>query len=309
MTRHDKNALTFLLLFVLVVGILWLNASRRQKMSNETKRSAQQTSVSSASDTITIGEFNIQVFGRTKMSKPEVTEVLCPIARKFDVMLVEEIRDTTDDTAQAYLDCINRLDGPKYAFIESERLGRTLSKEAYAYFYNTETVSYLSGSTKVFNEPQDWFEREPYEATFKSGNFDFTLVGVHVKPLAAAAEIDHLHDVVISTLNSDPDERDVIVLGDFNADGTYFNENSTSTRLLGDEYLWAIGNDRDTMVVTDNTYDRIVLRKADTVEYLPGSAGVIRFDKEFSLSASSTKVVSDHYPVYARFSTIEKDDD
>ena len=37
---------------------------------------------------ITIAAFNIQTFGKTKRSKPEVMAVLAKIAREFDVLLV-----------------------------------------------------------------------------------------------------------------------------------------------------------------------------------------------------------------------------
>jgi deoxyribonuclease-1-like protein len=131
--------------------------------------------------TAKIAAFNIQVFGRAKRQKEDVMAILTKIVREFDIVLVQEIRDSSEETAPSFLQRINEMEGPKYYYIRSERLGRTTSKEAYAYFYNSETVDFIQGSDYIYNDVNDVFEREPYIASFKSGNFDFTLVGVHTK--------------------------------------------------------------------------------------------------------------------------------
>jgi hypothetical protein len=47
----------------------------------------------SEEEKLRIGAFNIQVFGTTKASKPEVMEVLDNIIRTYDVVAIQEIRD------------------------------------------------------------------------------------------------------------------------------------------------------------------------------------------------------------------------
>lgn len=257
---------------------------------------------------IKVAAFNIQVFGQSKRSKPEVMEVLVDVAREFDVMLVQEIRDSSGETAPAYLEHING-ENASYAYIESERLGRTTSKESYAYYWNTETVEYLEGTAYVYNDTGDVFEREPYVASFRSGGFDFTLVGIHVKPDDADNEIGNLTAVVASVLASDPSEGDVIVMGDFNADGGYFDEDGPSP-LIGEGYHWIVENSYDTMTRTDWTYDRIVLLDGTLGgEYVTGSCEVFYFDTVYGLGQELTEDVSDHYPVYAVFRTDLVDDD
>lgn len=260
------------------------------------------------SEPIKIAAFNIQIFGQSKRSKPEVMKVLVDVAREFDVMLVQEIRDSSGETAPAYLEHINGEDA-SYAYIESERLGRTTSKESYAYYWNTETVEYLEGTAYVYNDTGDVFEREPYVASFSSGGFDFTLVGIHVKPDDAENEIGNLTAVVASVLASDPSEGDVIVMGDFNADGGYFDEDGPSP-LIGEGYHWIVENSYDTMTKTDWTYDRIVLLDGTLGgEYVTGSCEVFYFDTVYGLGQELTEDVSDHYPVYAVFRTDLVDDD
>lgn len=260
---------------------------------------------------IKIAAFNIEIFGRTKRQKDHVMEILTMIAREFDIMLVQEIRDSSEETAPYYLQKINEMEEPKYDFVRSERLGRSTSKEAYAYFYNTETVEFIEGSDYVYNDTNDVFEREPYIATFRGGNFDFTLVGIHVKPDDAYSEIGYLADVVYSVRARNPDEKDIIVMGDFNADGSYFDENNDTNPFKASEFNWVITNDMDTMTKTAWTYDRIVMMNSThNNEYVEDSAEVFYFDEEYEIE-NETLVweVSDHYPIYAEFDTGLMDDD
>ncbi|MCW3977791.1 MAG: endonuclease/exonuclease/phosphatase family protein [Candidatus Bathyarchaeota archaeon] len=263
------------------------------------------------SSKVTIAAFNVQVLGRSKRQKNDVMEVLVLITREFDVVLIQEIRDSSEETIPYLLNEINEIEGAKYGFVRSERLGRTISKEAYAYLYNTETVEFIEGSDYVYSDVDDVFEREPYIASFRSGSFDFTLVGIHTKPDDARSEIGNLTNVVSSVLSKDATEKDIIVLGDFNADGRYFNESDPTSPFKTSEYYWVITNDMDTMIKTDYTYDRIVLMNATfRYEYLEESAAVFHFDMKYAISnATLVEEVSDHYPIYAEFSTDPPDDD
>jgi endonuclease/exonuclease/phosphatase family metal-dependent hydrolase len=261
-----------------------------------------------ASDTIRIAAFNIQVFGRTKREKIEVMDILAETVREFDVVLVQEIRDSSETTAPIFLDHINAIDGPDYAFVRSERLGRSTSKEAYAYFYNTQTVSYLEGTAYVWDDTGDVFEREPYIASFTSGYFDFTLVGIHTKPDDAEHEIGNL-TIVFETL-MDHDEQDIIALGDFNADGSYYDEDDYGMPLRVPGYFWVVSNEFDTMTKTDWTYDRIVMLDSTySGEYIQDSTQVYDFQSIHELSQDFTEEVSDHFPVYAEFRVDQPDDD
>ena len=258
--------------------------------------------------TIRVAAFNIQIFGATKRGKPEVMEVLTRIAREFDVVLVQEIRDISGETAPAYLAAINGLEGPTYAYVESPRLGRTSSKESYAYYWNTATVRLVEGSAYVYNDTRDVYEREPFIVSFTSGGFDFTLIGVHTKPEEAKWEIGNLTLVADSVLVANPGEKDIIILGDLNADGSYFDEDGPSP-LKTEPYIWVTSNSLDTMTKTDWTYDRVVITGASLHEYVDESCTAFYFDSEYGLSGEIVTDVSDHYPVYAVFRVDLADDD
>ena len=251
------------------------------------------------------------IFGQTKSQKQDVITVLRDVVREFDIVLIQEIRDASEQTIPNFVEAINQMEGPNYSFIESERLGRTSTKESYAYIYNTETVQFIQGSDYVYNDVNDVFEREPYIAGFKVGNFDFVLVGIHTKPDDAYSEIGNLTLVVSSIQNASPNEKDIVVMGDFNADGSYFDEDDTSNPFKASEYHWLITNDMDTMVKTDCTYDRIVVLDGTfSHEYDHGTAQVFYFDQVYGLSnATFVSEVSDHYPVFAQYETNLVDDD
>lgn len=260
-------------------------------------------------ETIEVAAFNIQVFGKTKASKPEVIDILSSIIRNYDIVAVQEIRDSSQTALPALVEGVNST-GMEYKFIVGERLGRTTSKEQYAYLYNNETIE-LIGSPYTYQEPEgtDTFHREPYTAYFrvKNSSFDFVLMTIHIDPDEATHEINGLPAVIEDAKPRFPGEEDFIVMGDFNADCTYFDEEGPSP-LRSSEYHWLINNTFDTTTkTTDCTYDRIVIT-TPTLSDFSGDAGVFRFDLTYNLTNKNTTAVSDHYPVYAVFWSNRDDD-
>ena len=254
---------------------------------------------------IRIASFNIQVFGESKRSKPQVMEILSKSARNFDIMLVQELRDSTETTLPFYLEQINSLPGPDYLAVSSPRLGRTSSKENYAYVYNPEKLTLLANYTFADppgNSSPDIFQREPFIARFKSnnGSFDFVLIGIHTDPDEAVQEIDDLALTVGDARARFPGEDDFIILGDLNADCDYFDADEPVS-IKNSSFIWIIPDTADTTTrSTDCAYDRIILSESANESYA-GEWGVFRFDLEYGLNQSLTLEVSDHYPVWADF--------
>ena len=257
---------------------------------------------SNVEEQLRIGAFNIQVFGKSKASKPEVMDVLGKIIRTYDIVAIEEIRDKSQTALPMLVDTVNS-DNSRYDYVVGERLGRTTSKEQYAYIYNTQTVK-LTGTPYTYPEPAgtDPFHREPYIASFKAlnGNFDVTLITIHTDPDEATDEINALDAVVSYAQSVYPDEQDFIVMGDLNADCRYYDEDSTST-MSSSDYYWCIDNSVDTTTkTTDCTYDRIIITNSAVSDFT-GDCGVFRYDMEYGLTVDETTAVSDHYPIYAEF--------
>jgi endonuclease/exonuclease/phosphatase family metal-dependent hydrolase len=235
------------------------------------------------------------------MANPEVLAVLSKIVRNYDVIAVQEIRDSSQTALPMLKDTVNSIGTQQYEYIVSDRLGRTTSKEQYAYLYNTQTIQVM-GSPYVYPDSNDIFQRKPYVAEFKAknGNFDFVLITIHTDPDTANQEINDLPKVVEDAKSRYKGEGDFIVMGDLNADCTYFKESDPSP-LRSSDYYWIINNSFDTTTKsTDCTYDRIIITTPAITDYT-GNSGVFRFDTVYNLNYDSTIAVSDHYPVYAEF--------
>jgi endonuclease/exonuclease/phosphatase family metal-dependent hydrolase len=253
---------------------------------------------------VRVASFNIQDFGPEKMAEEGVADALVEIFHQFDIVAVQEVSDRTEEvlgTLEARLD----QEGNWWSHVASPRLGTTNQKEQYAFFYDTRLVS-LVEEGQVYPDPAyETFERPPFAARFRAGEFDFVLVTVHTRPGAAAKEINALADVGAWAWDEAfPEEEDIIILGDFNADCTYFNPKTELTSLHVDTWRWVIGDDADTTVKSTNcAYDRLVFLAVPTEDDYAGAAGVLRFDDVLDLGGTAPAAVSDHYPVWAEFRT------
>ena len=94
---------------------------------------------------IIVGSFNIQTFGRGKMSKSEVVSVLVDIARRFDILAIQELRDVQQETIPEFLRLINQ-NGSHYRAAISQRIGYTdvasnkRFEEQLVYLYDSDQV-------------------------------------------------------------------------------------------------------------------------------------------------------------------------
>ena len=100
-------------------------------------------------------------------------------------------------------------------------------------------------------------------------------------------------------------ESDFLILGDLNADCTYFDESPYKNPIFNH---WLIGNEVDTNLAKSScTYDRIIITDGAMEDYA-GNSGVFRFDLMYDLPYIEAKKASDHYPVFSDF-YIAKDTD
>jgi len=260
-------------------------------------------------ETITIASFNIQAFGKTKAGKPDIMKILAKTIAQFDVIAIQIIRDKSGTAIRKLKAEVDDL-GTDYDYLIGPRLGRTSSKEQYAFIYNTETM--VAGESYTFDDSSgDLFQREPFIANFivKNGKYDFILITIRTDPDEATGEINALSIVVKDAQNRFPDEKDFIILGDLNADCKYFDEDDLTSPLRNAKFMWLITNDMGTNLAQFScTYDRIIITAFTTKEDYAGKSGVFRFDRIFGLKAKEAKKISDHYPVYGEFYA-DKDSD
>lgn len=264
-----------------------------------TQTTAQFASARVPTNSLLISSFNIQVLGKSKMSKPGMPQALASIIRNFDVVAIQEVRAKDDDILPELVSAIN-ADGSQYRFVIGPRLGRTASTEQYAFVFNASTVEHDPSSVGTINDPSDVLHREPLVTRFRARTqspaqaFTFWLVNVHTDPDEVAQEVDALADVFHVMRSALPDEDDVILLGDFNASETQLGRLGQYPGIR-----WAV-NGVMTNTRQTKAYDNIVFHGQATSEYT-GRWGVVDLESALGISREAALTVSDHLPVWAEF--------
>jgi endonuclease/exonuclease/phosphatase family metal-dependent hydrolase len=234
------------------------------------------------------------------MKKQEVVQVLVDVVSHADVVAIQEVRSIIDEPVKAFM---AKLD-PRYGYVLGPREGRTSSKEQYWVIYDTDKLEVIDSD--VFDDVGDRFQRRPMAVYFQTKDkFNFILIDNHIQPSDATREIGVLPEV-IAYFQDKWDEMDVLIVGDFNADGVYYNENDLINVFPESDYLIILTNEYDTTVAgmgeDSTTYDRFIITNSAREDYT-GNFGVVYFDKmyDFAELGIEPKQVSDHFPIWAEF--------
>ncbi|XP_049893666.1 deoxyribonuclease-1-like [Epinephelus moara] len=153
------------------------------------------------------------------------------------------------------------------------------------------------------DEAVDVLAREPFILQFKSPTTvvkKLALIPVHTKPEDTERELDAVDDVV-KAVRKRWRTTNIMILGDFNADGRYLSKRKKKKiRISSPPYHWLIKDDVDTTTsnCNDNTYDRIVVFGQTMLKaVVPRSAKPFNFQRAFRLTDEQAQSISDHYPV------------
>ena len=119
--------------------------------------------------TITIASFNIRIYSNNSRDDEELNYI-ADVLQKYDLIAIQELRD--EEVLQRTVDIL-KTKGKEYGYEISEPVGKGV-KERYAFLYRKDKINTISQG-KIYPEQNDEFIREPFYATFKAGNFDFTL--------------------------------------------------------------------------------------------------------------------------------------
>ncbi|XP_041639256.1 deoxyribonuclease 1 like 4, tandem duplicate 1 [Cheilinus undulatus] len=261
-----------------------------------------------------IASFNIQKFGKNKVSDSNVLDILIRIISRYDIILILEVVDVSGESVKTLMDALNTANREHHYTLKiSSRLGRTRYKEQFMFLYRDDLVD-LVGSYQFddkVTEGGDVFARDPYILRFRCLNTvlrDLVMIPVHTKPEDSEKELDELYDV-FQHVKQKWRTDNVMILGDFNADGLYVSKRDMKDiRIRSDKnFHWLIGDDVDTTASNknDHTYDRIVVYGDDMLQaVVPDSAKPFNFQKAYSLSQELALEVSDHYPVEVEMKTL-----
>lgn len=256
-----------------------------------------------------MGTFNIQMFGKTKMSRPNVVKVLVDIVRKFDVLAVQELRDGDEWVVKEFLEILNQdgyryaaAVGPKQGYVVAGKLARYY--EQAIFFYDTTKVELIS-PTYVAEDPNQVMHRAPYVGHFRTINvpaeqaFSFVLMNVHVDPDVVHSEFQALQDIISGIYLNHRGEDDFILIGDLNDEPHKYAR-----------YGWmqaqfsALPSTIKTNTAMSKCYDNLVFDANYTAEFTQES-GVLNLMQVYGLPVEEAVKVSDHMPVWAHFSVLE----
>jgi len=257
---------------------------------------------------IRIASFNIQVFGDKKASQPDVMTTLAAIIQNFHLVAIQEIRTQDDYFIDNFLRNYVNQNGRAYDKVVGPRLGRSNSKEQYAFLYDTTAIEVNSRMIYTVNDPDDLLHREPLVAMFRVRGpppqqaFTFVLVNIHTDPDETATELDALGQVYQAVRRTAGGEDDIIILGDLNVDDRNLG---ALGRLEG---VRPLIRGMYTNTLQTKLYDNIVLHQPSTAEF-SGRCGVFNFQQLYNLPSDQAREkalkVSDHLPVWAEFSAYE----
>lgn len=220
--------------------------------------------------TIKIANWNLQIFGESKASKPELMDFYSSVIDDYDIIFIQEIRDKSET---AFPELCSML--INHTCNISSRAGRGNYKEQYGIIYknNIRMISFYDYNPDKRNR----WERPPIRTDFRIKNYSLTIYNIHIKPEDVKRELHYLEGVAIKNGN-------VVVLGDLNADCDYYNRKTEF-----ENWNWIIKDiDDTTSSYTNCAYDRILLNSDSYEEYI--FSGI--YKKQI------TPEISDHYLVW-----------
>jgi len=276
-------------------------------------------------ENLLIGSWNIRNFGGIRNSWRDTQDgpkrnlralvYIAEIIKRFDVIAIQEVKADTSGIRfllQEYL-------GTDWGLIVSDvTAGSKGNNERLAFIYDKRRVvpSGLAGEIVLPSEtgenPAQQFDRTPYIVGFQAGQERFSLLTAHIRYGEGATDrigeiaafSRYIAEEIRGRASSGGEERNLIVLGDFNIDDRGDNplfQAFVSTGLVVPAQLL---NLKTTYSTKPKFYDQIAWFMGNLDLLTNEHAGVIDFAgavyREIGLKQMSYRV-SDHFPVWVEF--------
>lgn len=180
-------------------------------------------------ETINIATWNVREFGKKKRSEAAI-HYIAEIINQFDIVGLVELRDNLNDLGR-----VLKLLGPDWKVVYSDMIPDAGgNRERLAFIYD-ERAAKFNGLAAEVNPPrkkkgleyisEESFWRSPYMASFKTGQFDFIILTTHIRwGDDDQGRIDELARLAAwiegKRLESSKEDKDLIVMGDFNIPST-----------------------------------------------------------------------------------------
>jgi len=300
-----KKALIIIFVLILLVTGLYFYYTRYKIISPDLYKPEQETNEQTQQKTLKLAVWNIRIFSSDKRDNVELGYI-CRNLINYDFTALIEVRD--ENVLRRTENMLSTM-GRNYNYLVSEEVGRGV-KERYAFLYDQDKVA-VTNQGQIYPDKNDDFIREPYFATFRSGNFDFTVIVVHIiwgdKVSERRKEIQKLAEVYERIKNIDPIEKDIILVGDFNREPNDDEAFSALRNIPSMKNLFDLP--QKSVIFDTNLYDNIWFQM-DHVKEWTGFKGIDKFDEtQFANDDKKASLaVSDHRPVWAIFDTTKDDD-
>ena len=255
-----------------------------------------------------LAAWNIRIMSHKSRSDAELIEIARTLA-DYDFIAIVELRD--EIVLKRTQKILSQM-GKMYDYQFSPAVGRGV-KERCAFLYKKERVSVIRPGELYPDtaDGKDDFIRDPYWATFRAGEFDFSVIAVHViwgeRVAQRKAEVKALADVYKYVQAANGAEEDVLLLGDFNRNP---NDADAYSRIMTIPSMTRLFQFPQKSHIKDSSlYDNIFFQTDAVTEYL-GRCGIDKFDEtDFGNDDKAANLaISDHRPVWAVFSTSRDDD-
>ena len=252
-----------------------------------------------------LAAWNIRIFSDGNRNNDELHHI-AKVLINYDFIAIVELRD---EMVLIRTEAILAGMGRDYDYVMSPPVGAKV-KERYAFLFDPQIVRVIEDG-EVFPDPNDAFLREPYFATLKAGEFDFTAIAVHViwgdTVNQRRREVQALANVYQAVQAADDAEQDVILLGDFNRNPDDRLAYRPLLSIPSMRHLFQLP--QKSHIKDTGLYDNIFFQTRHVTEYT-GDSGIERFDEIHfgNDDAAASLAVSDHRPVWGTF-RIDTDDD
>ena len=263
--------------------------------------------ISEQSD-LRLAAWNIRIMSDKSRTDTELKQIAKTLA-DYDFIAIVELRD--EMVLKRTQRILSQM-GQMYDYEFSPAVGGGV-KERYAFLYKQNLVSVVRKGELYPDDAdgKDDFSRDPYWATFRAGEFDFSVIAVHVvwgkTVVPRKAEVKALADVYRYVQEANGTEEDVLLVGDFNRNP---NDAKSYSRIMAIPSMTRLFELPQKSHIRDSSlYDNIYFQTDAVTEYL-GRCGIDKFDEtDFGNDDKVANLaISDHRPVWAVFSTSRDDD-
>ena len=275
---------------------------------NVTPTAPEGLSEAKVESSLSVAAWNIRILSDRSRDDGELHKIAQTLI-DYDFIAISELRD--EAVLKRTQKILSQM-GKMYQYQLSPAVGRGV-KERYAFLYKRDLVSVVKQGELYPDaaDGKDDFSRDPYWATFRAGEFDFSVIAVHViwgdRVGPRKAEVKALADVYRYVQEANGTEEDVLLVGDFNRNP---NDTEAYSRIMAIPSMTRLFELPQKSHIRDSSlYDNIFFQSDYVTEYL-GSSGIDKFDEtDFGNDDEAANLaVSDHRPVWAVFS-INQDDD